>query len=88
MSDKFVLRKVDNAVFEPSYADTYNEAIAIKECLSGECFWFFRRIAPVPRRWWHVGRYWKRTGEIWQPRQGAEFDVITPDEAWRITNAK
>lgn len=85
---KLAVRKDDKAVFQPSYPDDYEEASAIADIIRGTIAWYFRRIVPVPRRWWHLRRRWKRTGEIWGTTTPDTFDVVKPDEAWRIANGE
>ena len=76
---KLCVRKSDGTIYEPSSPDDYNMGNAISDMLSGRSVWYFRRVRTEKRKWWQL---WKRkvrflrTGEIWQPKEGNEFDVI------------
>ena len=76
-----VRRRSDGATFEPSLPDNYNRIVALAEILSGRSKYFFRHITPAERKWWHWRRRWIRTGVIWEPKDGSEFDVIPAAEA-------
>lgn len=57
---QIVQRKSDGAIFEaswPGYLD-------LSQVFTGPV-WFFRRIEPLPDKWWR-GERWKRTGEVWE----------------------
>lgn len=74
--EKLARRKADGALFEPSVPDDYNRADAIADCLLGRMAWYFRRVLPAPRRWWHRSPRWIRTGEVWEPTRPSEFEVL------------
>ena len=70
-------RKTDGALFRPSFPDDYNAGQAIADTLTGKKSWYFRRVEPKKvRRWFRTSTIYEDTGEIWCPREGAEFDVI------------
>lgn len=72
-----IVRKSDGSVFEPSTPDGYTEVDAFRDMLSGKLKWYFRQLRWEKSPWWKFwtcGR-WARTGEIWQPKDGSEFDV-------------
>ena len=74
--DRIARRVSDSALYEPSFPDNYTDGQVISNMLSGGPQWYFRRIVQCPRRWWQLRQRWKRTGEIWQPNDASEFDVI------------
>ena len=78
---KLVIRASDGAVFEPSCPDNYDEGQALIDLFSGINCWYFRQLQWKPRRWWQLYGKWKRTGEIWKPKEGREFDVVTRKQA-------
>jgi hypothetical protein len=67
------IRKTDGALFEPSHPGYCD----ISSFWTGGSPFFFRRIVPLPKRWWQ-GQRWQRTGETWQPLSG-EFNVVRQD---------
>ena len=85
---KLVRRLSDGAIFEPSVPDNYDMLDCVAEILAGRSSWFLRKIEQVPRRWWHLRRRWKRTGEVWITRYPRSFEVITAREAWRTTDGE
>ena len=70
-------RKTDGALFRPSFPDDYSDVQAIIDTLTGNYLWYFRRVElKKVRRWFWTRVIYEDTGEVWCPREGAEFDVI------------
>jgi len=76
-----VLRKRDGALFISSHPDNYDGGFA--DLLAGKGgadspLWYFRGVRPVPKRKWYgkIKIGWEFTGEIWEPKDGREFEVI------------
>lgn len=67
-------RKSDGKVFKPSFPDNYNEAAALAELFSGKAGWYFRGVEKRP--WLFFFCRWAETGEIWEPKEGHEFEVF------------
>lgn len=78
-STKVARRPSDGAIFEPSCPPGYTETDAYAELLSGDSGFYFLRIEPAVRRWWHLTPRWRRTGEVWTPKSG-EFEVLRASE--------
>lgn len=73
---ELIRRKSDGKLFEASYPDSYDEGQAIADCLMGKATFYFREIVPAKKRWWQWKQRWLRTGEIWQPESGKEFEIV------------
>ena len=77
MSDKLCIRRSDGTVWEPSHPDGYTEGDAIADVLLGRSRWFFRQVEWRPSPWWRFwsrGR-WVRSGDVWEPVGGREFEI-------------
>ena len=77
---KLIIRTSDGALFEPSFPDNYNEGRALADAISAafnnKPCWYFRRIEPIKKRWWHFKQRYKRTGEVWEPNASEEFELL------------
>ena len=84
---KICRRKTDNAMFLPSYPESWDDADALRSLLPGAgCDFYFRRVRLHPRKWYFPFRRWVRTGEIWQPKDPCEFDVLDSRIAMNLFN--
>lgn len=77
MENKLAKRQSDGKLFEPSFPSGYDEGKALADCFSGKANWYFREIVELPKKFWWFAKRFRRTGVIWEPKSGDEFEVIT-----------
>ena len=80
--DKICQRRSDNTLYRPSCPDDYNAGQAFADIFSKGPCWYFRRIRRVKCKL--RPNFWQDTGEVWKPKEGKEFRVLSNSEALEI----
>lgn len=83
--DKLCIRNSDKKIFIPSYPEYWNDGDSVNACISGNVKWYFKEV--IETSWW-IFRYWGETGEIWEPKEANEFNVINYKQHHKEYHAK